>query len=301
MGLGVAAKKGSTSHTVSFLLGAALPTALLFFLASHRFGEEGLPGISSSWGNATILPPVGRPAVEETSLTSDFVSAAPAQDQKGEFEGLAELLPKVAMDDKTVIFTSVNELWTRPNSLLDIFLDGFRNGEDTAHLLNHVLIVAVDSGGFEGCKAVHPHCYLLEITSMNMSRAKWFGSKEYMELTSRSITLIKRWIEGRARFPGENEQVVLSKIKGELVGEVGVRMEALETEFVSGFCDFQKRFDKVCTVHANCMMGLENKVFDLNNIAAGWKNYTSLTPEQRKETSVSATPPSMCRKSMGWS
>ncbi|GJM92048.1 hypothetical protein PR202_ga08475 [Eleusine coracana subsp. coracana] len=123
----------------------------------------------------------------------------------------------------------------------------------------------------------------------------------YMKSTSRSVTLIKRWIEGWARFPGENEQVVLSKIKSELVGEVGVRMEALETEFVSGFCDFQKRFDKVCTMHANCCLGLENKVFDLNNIAAGWKNYTSLVPEQRKEASISATPPSMCRKSMGWS
>ncbi|GJM92049.1 hypothetical protein PR202_ga08476 [Eleusine coracana subsp. coracana] len=191
MGLGVAAKEGSTSHIVSFLLGAALPTAVLFFLASHRLGE-GLPGISSRWGNGTILPPVGRPAVEATSLTSDVVSAAPAQDQKAEFAGLAELLPKVAIDDKTVIFTSVNEVWTRPNSLLDIFLDDFRNGEDTAHLLNHVLIVAVDSGGFEGCKAVHPHCYLLEIKSMNMSRAKWFGSKEYMELV---------WLKLSLQFP----------------------------------------------------------------------------------------------------
>jgi hypothetical protein len=41
------------------------------------------------------------------------------------------------MEDRTVILTSVNEVWTRPNSLLDIFLDSFKNGEDTAHLLDH--------------------------------------------------------------------------------------------------------------------------------------------------------------------
>ncbi|TVU36011.1 hypothetical protein EJB05_17921, partial [Eragrostis curvula] len=307
MGFGVGAKERSSSrHLVSFLLGAALPTALLFFLTSDRL-SEGLSGISCSWGNGTISQPVGRLGTEVTTLTAD-ASAAPAQNLEAEFPGLAELLPKVATEDKTVIFTSVNKVWTRPNSLLDIFLDGFRNGEDTAHLLNHVLIVAVDTGRFEVCKAVHPHCYLLEIKSMNMSMAKWFGSKEYMELvwlklslqqrvlelgynfliyttapvlldneincgfyymksTSRSITLIRRWVAGRARFPGDNEQVVLSKIKGELIREVGVRMEALETEYVSGFCDFQKRLDKVCTVHANCCMGLENKVYDLKNVA----------------------------------
>lgn len=112
-----------------------------------------------------------------------------------EFSGLAELLAKVAMDDKTVIFTSVNEVWTRPNSLLDIFLDGFRNGEETAHLLNHVIIVAVDAGGFEGCKAAHPHCYFLEIKAMNMSRAKWFGSPEYMELVWFKLSLQRRALE----------------------------------------------------------------------------------------------------------
>ena len=40
-------------HLVSFLLGAAIPTALLFFLASDRLGE-GLSRISLSWGNGTM-------------------------------------------------------------------------------------------------------------------------------------------------------------------------------------------------------------------------------------------------------
>jgi hypothetical protein len=101
------------------------------------------------------------------------------------------------MEDKTVILTSVNEVWTRPNSLLDIFLDGFKNGEDTAHLLDHILIVAMDDvRGLEGCKAVHPHYYLLQLKSgMDMNKAKWFGSPEYVELVWRKLSLQQSVLE----------------------------------------------------------------------------------------------------------
>jgi hypothetical protein len=65
MGL-LGGKEGSSSssHAVSFLLGAALPTVLLFFLASDRLGQQGLSSISGSWGNGTIL----RPAAGGTEL-----------------------------------------------------------------------------------------------------------------------------------------------------------------------------------------------------------------------------------------
>jgi hypothetical protein len=58
MGLGVGGGKDACQHVVSFLVGAALPTALLILLASDRLGE-GLSTISSSWGATapTQLPP----------------------------------------------------------------------------------------------------------------------------------------------------------------------------------------------------------------------------------------------------
>ncbi|CAO2167543.1 unnamed protein product [Urochloa humidicola] len=354
-------------HAVSFLLGAALPTALLFFLASDRLGE-GLSTISTSWrGNsATTVSQVG---AANNTLAAGGDRAAPTQDHEVEFGGLAELLSKVATEDRTVILTTVNEVWTRPNSLLDIFLGGLRGGEDTAHLVDHVLIVTVDAGSFQGCKAVHPHCFLLEVKSFDMNRAKTFGTREYVEMTwfklsiqlralelgynflytdadilwlrnpfqrisvyadmsfsldnskakpvlldnefnggfyymkstSRSVAVIKYWRAARSRFDGNPiDQVVLNTIKHEFVTELGVRIQPLETEYISGFCDFQERLDKVCTVHANCCMGLENKINDLNNIAADWRNYTSLTPEERKKGDIKATAPSKCRKSMGW-
>jgi hypothetical protein len=112
-----------------------------------------------------------------------------------EFAGLAELLARVATVDRTVIMTSVNEIWTRPNSLLDIFLGGLRGGEDTAHLVDHVLIVTVDAGSFSGCKAVHPHCYLLEVKSMDMNRAKTFGTPEYVEMIWLKLSIQQRVLE----------------------------------------------------------------------------------------------------------
>ena len=111
------------------------------------------------------------------------------------FKGLADLLPKVAMDDRTVIITSVNDAWAQPGSLLDLYLDSFKNGEDTAHLLNHLVVVALDARGFDRCKTVHPHCYLLNATSVDMSSAKPFMSPDYLELVWTKLVFQQRVLE----------------------------------------------------------------------------------------------------------
>ncbi|KAF8755692.1 hypothetical protein HU200_011159 [Digitaria exilis] len=163
--LGVGSKEVG-SHAMSFLLGAALPTALLFLLASDRLGE-GMSSISRSWGNGAVLPAGADPNEVGRSVDTQVI-----------FKGLPELLQKVAMEDRTVIITSVNEAWAQPGSLLDIYLERFKNGEEIAHLLNHLLVVALDAGGFERCNVVHPHCYFLNATTTDMSSAKAFMSPE---------------------------------------------------------------------------------------------------------------------------
>jgi len=50
MSLGLGSSKVGGSHAAAFLLGVALPTALLFLLASDRLGE-GLSNVSRSWGS----------------------------------------------------------------------------------------------------------------------------------------------------------------------------------------------------------------------------------------------------------
>ncbi|KAG2602969.1 hypothetical protein PVAP13_5KG729864 [Panicum virgatum] len=362
--MGSMSKPSGLGHFGSFLLGALLPTALLFFLASDRVGER-LTSSISSIGNGYLLNSPARQA----NLTSDGGSAsAPAGDEEEEeqdrFPGLAELLPRVAMADRTVIVTSVNDAWAAPGSLLDLFRESFRNGEGIEHLLNHTLIVAVDAGGFDRCRAVHPHCYRLEVKSANVSAANRFLSKGYLEIvwaklslqqrvlelgynylftdvdvmwlrdpfrhinlyadvtmscdrfsgepeslknspntgfyyvksTERTVAMVRYWRAARPRFPPHHDQKILDNIKSELVGELGVRIAFLDTALFGTFCEFRDGIDgRVCTMHANCCIGLDNKVRELRGVVAAWKNYTALPPAEKEAGKARWPYPTRCR------
>jgi hypothetical protein len=108
---------------------------------------------------------------------------------------MPELLSKVAMDDRTVIITLVNEAWSAEGSLLDLFRGSFHDGEGIAHLLNHTLIVAIDPGAMARCEAVHPHCYFLEVAATNVSSANRFMSKSFMELVWAKLSLQQRILQ----------------------------------------------------------------------------------------------------------
>ncbi|XP_047056334.1 uncharacterized protein At4g15970-like [Lolium rigidum] len=350
--LSLSKQHNGVSHSVAFLLGALLPTLLLFFLASDRLGEK-LASISSL-GNGSA----------HQQMSHANISGDGTEDR---FPGLAELLPKVATDDGTVIITSVNEAWAAPGSLLDLFREGFKNGEGTAHLLNHTLIVAVDAGAMARCQAVHPHCYLLEVKSADVTSANRFMTKSYLELvwaklslqqrvlelgynylftdvdimwlrnpfrhinlyadmavstdrfngkaedltnapntgfyyvksTNRTVEMLRRWRAARSRFPPTHDQAVFNEIKGELAaGELQIKFVFLETTLFDGFCQFHGEMDRVCTMHANCCIGLENKVHDLRNVAAVWKNYTSQPPSEKMSGNFRWPVPAKCEASM---
>ncbi|KAM0831780.1 hypothetical protein ACQ4PT_065315 [Festuca glaucescens] len=317
-------------------------------------------------------------------------------------------------------------------SLLDLFRGSFRDGEGIAHLLNHTLIVAVDPGAMARCEAVHPHCYVLEVTAAKVSSANRFMSKSFIELvwaklslqqrvlqlgynylftppveaqlapapphhcrhcrphvlaqlevglaaehlamlpddsalqlagahcpvhglvpvachpgpkpgrhsscgvqdvdivwfrdpfrhislyadlaistdffsgdpddavknapntgfyyvksTNRTVEMLRRWRAARSLpRPGgggpTNDQGIFNEIKAGLVaGELRIRLVFLDTVFFDSFCRFHGEMDKVCTMHANCCIGLETKVHDLRNVVADWKNYSRLTPPEK--------------------
>lgn len=54
----------------------------------------------------------------------------------------------------------VDREWAKPASLLDLFLESFRTGERTKHLLNHLIVVALDNQALRYCRRAHPRCYL---------------------------------------------------------------------------------------------------------------------------------------------
>lgn len=115
---------------------------------------------------------------------------------QSKFAGLAELLPKVATDDRTVIITAVNEAFARPGSLLGLFRESFYAGEKIAHLLDHLLVIAVDPAEYHHCRRVHPFCYLLQATtSMNLSSASNYMSDAYVELVWAKLELQQRVLQ----------------------------------------------------------------------------------------------------------
>ncbi|KAM0930482.1 hypothetical protein ACQ4PT_000932 [Festuca glaucescens] len=264
-----------------------------------------------------------------------------------EFRGLAAAVALAAMDDRNVIITCVNQAWAAPGSLLDLFLESFRIGDGTARLLPHVLVVSMDPAAHARCQAVHRHCYHYTMPGvhMNFTSAKFFGSKEWLEMVwsklrlqrrvlelgygflftdvdilwfrdpfkhvtayadmtvssdvyfgdpdnlgnfpntglfhvkpnVRTIAMTRLWHESRGKYPGApNEQPVFNMIKKRLVAELGVRLRYLDPAYVGGFCSYGKDLGKIVTMHANCCVGLKNKMRDLRGVLDDWKNYTKM-------------------------
>jgi len=54
---------------------------------------------------------------------------------------------------------------------------------------------------------------------------------------------------------------------------VGAAVRFLDTAVFGGFCQHGKDLGRVATMHANCCVGLENKLFDLKNVLDDWKAY----------------------------
>ncbi|KAM0826417.1 hypothetical protein ACQ4PT_068894 [Festuca glaucescens] len=187
--LSLSKQHNGVSHSVAFLLGALLPTLLLFFLASDRLGEK-LASISN----------LGNGSAHHQQMSHANISGdGTAGEKEDRFPRLAELLPKVATDDDgTVIITSVNEAWAAPGSLFDLFREGCKNGEGTAYLLNQTLTMPHrrrQPRALARCEAVHPHCYLLEVKSANVTSANRFMTKSYLELVWAKLSLQQRVLE----------------------------------------------------------------------------------------------------------
>lgn len=97
-------------------------------------------------------------------------------------QDLADLLRRAATADKTVLMTAINEAWAAPGSFLDLFLESFRQGEDTAGLPRHLLVVAMDGRALERCNAVHPFCYLFRVDGMDFAAEQKYMEGDYLEM-----------------------------------------------------------------------------------------------------------------------
>ncbi|KAJ4733577.1 nucleotide-diphospho-sugar transferase family protein [Rhynchospora pubera] len=116
----------------------------------------------------------------------------------------------------------------------------------------------------------------------------------YVKSTAKNAEVLNFWYEARNRFPDQNEQSVFNEIKNELVDRFQVKMRFLETDYLSGFCNYGKDMNKVYSMQSNCCVGLANKLNDLRGVLDDWKKYMSLSSEEKNNGNFTWTIPRIC-------
>ncbi|EYU37477.1 hypothetical protein ABFS82_01G049400 [Erythranthe guttata] len=105
------------------------------------------------------------------------------------------------------------------------------------------------------------------------------GGFNYVKSNNRTIQFYKFWHTGREYFPGKHDQDVLNAIKmNPFIKRIGLEMRFLDTAEFGGFCEPSKDLDRVVTMHANCCIGMENKIHDIKMVIDDWKRYNISIP-----------------------
>ncbi|KAK9942379.1 hypothetical protein M0R45_008048 [Rubus argutus] len=118
------------------------------------------------------------------------------------------------------------------------------------------------------------------------------GGFTYVISNQRTIKFYNFWHFSRKAYPNNHDQDVLNKIKSDpFISSIGLKMRFLDTKYFGGFCQPSKDFNLVCTMHANCCVGLDNKVNDLKILLQNWRNYMALPPPSSTSPNSNTTTP----------
>ncbi|XP_078444432.1 uncharacterized protein At4g15970-like [Wolffia australiana] len=99
----------------------------------------------------------------------------------------------------------------------------------------------------------------------------------YVRANEKTKLLYKYWYESRETHPGMHDQEVLNHIKGhQYVLDIGLNFNLIPTVYFGGICQPSSDFNLVCTMHANCCIGLEHKLNDIRIIMEDWRMYRVL-------------------------
>jgi hypothetical protein len=102
------------------------------------------------------------------------------------------------------------------------------------------------------------------------------GGFVYAKASARTVAFYEGWYEARKRFPGKNEQDLIQKLARDLAVAHGVTAQFVDTAYLGGFCERKKKvmdFNKLCTFHANCLVGLKTKLERLRGVLDQWKKF----------------------------
>ncbi|KAG8375290.1 hypothetical protein BUALT_Bualt10G0085000 [Buddleja alternifolia] len=122
------------------------------------------------------------------------------------------------------------------------------------------------------------------------------GGFNYVKSSNQTIEFYKFWYQSRESYPRKHDQDVLNKIKYDpFIREIiGLEIKFLDTVYFGGFCSPSKDLNLVCTMHANCCAGLDNKIHDLKILLDDWRKYLSLPENARKSQPPSWSVPQSC-------
>ncbi|XP_019172898.1 PREDICTED: uncharacterized protein At4g15970-like [Ipomoea nil] len=121
------------------------------------------------------------------------------------------------------------------------------------------------------------------------------GGFYYVKSNNRSIEFYKFWSKSREAFPGKNEQDVINIIKFDpFIKQIGLKIRFLNTAYFGGFCEPSQDLNLVCTMHANCCVGLDSKIHNLKMVIDDWKNYMGLASNERTSRPRKWTVPRRC-------
>ncbi|KAL6501847.1 hypothetical protein OROGR_026980 [Orobanche gracilis] len=99
------------------------------------------------------------------------------------------------------------------------------------------------------------------------------GGFNYVRSANQTVEFYRFWYDSRRHYPGKHDQDVLNKIKhGPFIREIGLEIKFLDTVYFGGFCQPSRDLNRVCTMHANCCAGLDNKIHDLRILLDDWKS-----------------------------
>ncbi|KAL5724806.1 hypothetical protein ACHQM5_008022 [Ranunculus cassubicifolius] len=129
------------------------------------------------------------------------------------------------------------------------------------------------------------------------------GGFNFVRSNETTINFYKYWYMARILHPNQHDQAVFEMIRNDaMVAATGVRIKYLDTLYFGGFCQPSKDMNKVCAMHANCCVGIERKIYDLNLILSDWKNFTAFPQGKEQGGNPSNkspwTAPHKCKE--GW-
>ncbi|KAK6137170.1 hypothetical protein DH2020_029095 [Rehmannia glutinosa] len=156
----------------------------------------------------------------------------------------------------------------------------FRIGIGTQHLLKHVLVVSLDQKAYSRCLQENLHCYALTTEEVDFSGEAYFMTEDYLKMMWRRIDFLRIVLDMGYDFVFTDNNIsqenttrdVLNMIKPDpFIQRIELKIRFLDTAYFGGFCEPKDDMDLAITMHANCCIGLENKIHDIKIVIDDWK------------------------------